>query len=212
MSLGEWQQYRVLDRQVRDLEKQQQRTAGSAQNWDDMQFTVTPTCPPSTSIAFRGGWCWVPSSGLNAFGWYIPGYTVDLTDPDKVSVRINYNNVTYTAIHPYWYIPAYIILSGYGLPARESWPAEVPDYAVYLPGMTAAEPYMVEYETAAEAEQILFGRSRYQAVEAVGIIASAVILRNNGDTSRENQWMAIDKVNRGRSYLFWTCRPSWEMG
>ncbi|HUW08330.1 MAG TPA: hypothetical protein VM537_01315, partial [Anaerolineae bacterium] len=92
--LRDYQSYVQLDRQVRALEQGQQRRAGSVQG-DSDAFKLSATCPPSTSIMFRGGLAWRPAYSVYPGGLYIPSYAVDLTDPAKVSVRINYSSYTY---------------------------------------------------------------------------------------------------------------------
>lgn len=202
----------IVERRVGQLEREGRRQAGVARNIDNYQFAISPTCPPSTNINFRGGLAWFPSSYLNSYGYYIPSYTVDLTDSDKVSVRVDYSNYTYTFTNPYWYVPCFIVLSAYGLSSREEWPSTVPDDAIYLRGTIATAPYMEEFETFREAEDELMAAGDIQAAENYGFVSSGLILRNNGNTTYENQYMEIDKVNRGRSYLYWNTKPGWEMG
>lgn len=202
----------VLDGRLSQLERRQRQSAGAVQNTDTYQFVISPTCPPSVNIRFRGGLCWHPPGAGTGYGFYIPGYTVDLTDSAIVSVRLNYSGYTYTFTNADWYVPCFIVLSAFGLAARETWPATVPNDAIYLRGTTGASPYMEEFATFREAEDELMAAGDIQLAEGYGLVVSGLILRNNGNTIDSNQWMAIDKVNRGRSYLYWNTKPSWEMG
>ena len=151
-NLQDYQAYVQLDRQVRRLEQNQQRRAGSVET-DTYQFRLSPTCPPSTSIRFNSGLAWDPAYSGYPSGWFIPSYTVDLTDSAKVSVRRNASGYTYTFENPYWYAPCLVTIAGYPItwPPPEVWPEEPPDTILYLFGRRTS-PYLDEYETAAEAE------------------------------------------------------------
>jgi hypothetical protein len=201
-----------LARQIHRLERGQRRRAGAVQNADNYQFTISPTCPPSTSIIFRGGLWWYPSSAFFGYGWYVPSYTVDLTDIDKVGVRLGFSGYSYTFTNADWYVPAFITLDPYGLRGYETWPDTVPDDALYLVGTITAAPYMEEFATFREAEDALMVTGVIQRASDFGLPTQGIILRNNGNTTDPNQWMAVDKVNRGRSYLFWEMKAGWELG
>jgi len=204
----------IAGEQVRRLERAQRQQAGAVQNADAYQFIVSPTCPPSTSIVYRGGLAWWSAAEFWPAGWYIPGYTVDLTDSAKVSVRINYSGYTYTFTNAYWYAPCVVILTNYATwPPPEppaTWPTEPPDTIFYLYGGIGA-PYFQEFETAAEAEDAC-RLIRGDPVAYYGLVMASIILRNNGNIADPNQWMPVDKINRGRSYLFGGRRYGWEMG
>lgn len=202
----------VLDGQIRRLERQKRQDAGAVQNADTYQFVVSPTCPPSTSIVFRGGLWWYPSYYFFSYGYYVPSYTVDLTDVDKVSVRLNYSGYTYTFTNAYWYVPCFITLDPYGLRGYETWPDTVPDDALYLAGTITSSPYMEEFATYREAEDELMATGVIQSAENYGFPTCGAILRNNGNITDPNQWMPVDRVNRGRSYLYWDLRAGWELG
>lgn len=203
----DWRHYVLTDRQIRELEKQQKRAASPTQAWDSYEFIVSPTCPPSTSIFFRGGMAWWSSQDTYGRGFYIPSYEVDLADSTKTSVRVAYSGYTTTFTNAYWYVGFAIFLAAAGLAAREEWPATVPNQSVYL-STDYTFPYYREFETAAEAEEDLMDVNLQRGSD-YGIPAGGVILRNNGVTGKENQYMPIDRVNRGRSYLFWRARNGW---
>ena len=201
-----------LQRNTRRLEKQQRRQAGTVQS-DAYQFKLSPTCPPSTSIRFNGGLAWWPAYSYWPAGFFIPSYTVDLTDPDKVSVRRDYSGYTYTFNNPYWYAPCIAIITGYATwPPPDPWPEEPPDTIFYLYGTHGgSSPYFAEYETAGEAEMALQEIIGEQAAY-YGIAAGGLVLRNNGNVGAHNQYMPVDPINRGRSYLFGGKRYGWELG
>lgn len=198
--------------QLRRVDKQQARQAGYVSNSDTYQFLISPTCPPSTSVHMRGGLCWWGSSAIYGYGWYVPTYTIDLTDSDKVSVRGGHAGYTYTFTNPYWYAPA-IIVAGTGdggLYARDEWPTEVPDEALYIRGTINVSPYLEEFETYAEAEDRLGNSRQLELCMGYGVPTTSIILRNNGNILSPNQYMEVDKINRGRSYLFRYCKQGWE--
>lgn len=203
----------VLDGRLRRLEKQQQRQAGTVRSADDYQFTVSPTCPPSTSITYHGGLAWWTVAEIYPAGFHIPGYTVDLTDPDKVSVRVT-PGYTYTFTNAYWYAPCVLGLASDIWPPPEppaTWPTEPPDDILFLYGDVGA-PYLAEFETAAEAE-VACREIRADFAVPYGIIIAGLILRNNGNTVEPNQYQPVDMMNRGRSYLFGGRRSnSWKLG
>lgn len=203
----------LVDGQLQRLEVQQARQTGNVQNRDAYQFLARPTCPPSTSITFIGGQVWWPSSALFPYCYYIPGYTVDLTDTTKVSIKIGIVSpmYSYTFTNAYWYVPAMIVLASYGLSYHEEWPDEIPDMSIWLTGtLVEVDPYMEEFETAGEAESRMGANKQLDTSRQHGLVVASVILRNNGDTVSPNAWMEIDPVNRGRSYFFRSCVPAWE--
>ena len=205
--------WNVLDGRIRRLEKQQQQQAGTVQNADDYQFTVSPTCPPSTRLTVRGGFTWWTAAEINPAGFYIPTYTVDIADPDKVSVSI-LPGYTYTFTNAYWYAPCVLGLSSDVWPPPEppeTWSSTPPDNMLFLYG-DVGDPYHAEFETAAEAEAAC-QEIRADFAVAYGIVIAGLILRNNGNTAEANQYQPVDMVNRGRSYLFGGRRSnSWKLG
>lgn len=200
----------IASNRVRGLERQQKRRGGYVENADSYSFTIAPTCPPSTSVVFRGGLVWWPSSAIFPFCYFMPSYTVDLADSDKISVRLAYQNYNYIFTNAYWYVPAMLVLSSYGLDYHDEWPDDIPEDSIYLAGTTRVAPYMEEFETAAEAENRMGANEQLDASRQYGFVTTSIILRNNGDTESPNAWMPIDLINRGRSYLFRSCVPGWE--
>ena len=206
-----------LRRPIERLEKQQARSAGFVADQDPYTFSLSATCPPSTRVRFTGGFAWQVLGYVVEYGWYTPGYEVDLTDENKVSVRAGWRRYTYTFTNPYWYAPALFIVNENVEPPEppEMWPAEIQDYSISLygtyTGMPIPPPYLEEVETAAEAED-LCRRILGQAAATEGVVCGGIILRNNGNVTLPNQYQPVDPVNRGRSYLFGKKRYGWMMG
>lgn len=175
----------------------QARKAGSVQNRDAYQFRISTTCPPSTRVTFRGGCVWQPPSAVGSYGWFIPSYEIDLTDGDKTGRGA----VMFTI--PYGYREWTIVLrTTLGLAPHEEWPEIVPDDAVWLLGNTG------EHATAEAAELAMIERER-SGGQDYGIPVVGVIMRNNGNTTAPNQFLPVDPINRGRSYLFYNCAQGW---
>lgn len=196
-----FQTYMQLSRQVRRLDIEQQGRAGAVQNSDVYRFMLSTTCPPSTSIRFQGGLAWWPAYSLFPAGFYIPSYTVDLSDITKTYGEFKFTNAN-------WYCPALIGIEQDLWPPPEPpdiWPDEFPDNCLYIYRSSD------EFETAAEAEveiRTLVG----DRVAYYGVCAGGIIFRNNGNTTEYNQFMAIDPINRGRSYFFGNKkRYGWEL-
>lgn len=194
---------KYLQEHVRQLEKNQRHQAGAAQNWDAYQFTATPTCPPSAAIFVRGGRMVWPASWAEGVSYYLSDTTLDFTSADaSICCEWPYSFTTAN-----WYLPIYVILSwqyayvniedtGYGTPSFRLYGA---DYYSYSGGG------FVEYETAEDAEAAIDGTNPdfYQDhMTEVGLPLCRVILRNSGVVDVPYQFMPVDMVNRGRSYLW----------
>ena len=198
-----------IERRLDKLAAMQARDSGSIQNRDPYQFRLSPTCPPSTSVTFRGGWAWRVSGYLIEHGYHIPSYTVDLTDELKTLIYGMPSPYTYTFANANWYKPALFVVRPMSTPP-ETWPEEVLNYQIYLYCRIGGEDDL-EYETAAEAEtgfQQIIGD---QAANS-GAVCGGIIIKNNGNTIEPNQYEVVDKVNRGRSYLFGGKRYGWNLG
>lgn len=192
----------MVENQLHRLEVEERRRAGTVQT-DRYAFTLSCTCPPSTSIHFRGGLAWWPLYASYPAGFYIPSYTVDLSDTDKIDA----GNFIFT--NAGWYRGCLVGVDQSDVwppPAPpDTWPEEPIDDLIYL------RRTFDEYETAAEAEigarEIIGDNAAYYS-----LVMGCIVLRNNGDTTNYNQFMPIDPVNRGRSYLFGGNRYGWELG
>jgi len=203
----------IAGEQLGRLERSQRRQAGGAQNWDAYQFKVSPTCPPSTSVYFRGGLCWFPSAFASAHGWFVNNYTVDLSDTDLTTTSTSLTYHSYIFTNANWYAGCVVVLRfGLNPDTYDLYPSPLPDQSIVLAGTLAGTADAIEeFATAAEAENALQTMSVERANSA-GLPMAALVLRNNGNTTDPNQWMAIDRVNRGRSYLLWDYRQAWEIG
>lgn len=201
--MSDWAQYQVLNKQLRKLEKKQRQQAGSAQNWDAYQFTVSPIAPPSTSIYIRGGRMTWPASWNEGVSYYLADKTLDLANTDA-SVGPEW---PYSCNNANWYVPIYVCISWYFAYSY----IEDTGYGEQTYRLFGADYYgwagggFVEYETAAEAEAAIDGTNvdfiQDQMTET-GLPICRLILRNDGTTGIPNRWMPIDAVNRGRSYLW----------
>lgn len=191
MSSQDWWQHVALERQVRQVEKTQRQQAAAAHNWDWYQYQVTPTCPPSTSIYVRGGWAWDGAS-FGGEGWYFEGQTFDLAD-----TAITYQEFAFT--NAYWFTACTVALRYYGAPPAI---AGVPLYLYGAEPDSTRGGGLEEFATAAEAEASLDASLNDAVCNYYCLPLCQLILRNNGTTDLPNQYQIIDRVNRGRSYIF----------
>lgn len=193
--LLEYQQYVALDRQVRAMEQAQQQQAAAAQNWDAYQFTIAPTCPPSTSVWVRGG-----RRGTVAGSGGENTYTLTSSLSFGVDGRV-YSGWPYACVNAGWYVPVYLCLLSL---ATTTGYIETPwftlfgaNYVSYWGGGFA------EYETTGEAEAAIDATNAdfsQDHLNEVGTPLGRIILRVEGPGYCN--FMRVDKVNRGRSYLW----------
>jgi hypothetical protein len=192
----------IVEGQLRRLEKKQARRAGNAQNWDAYQFTATPTCPPSTALAVRGGRMVWPSSWAEGVSYYLADGTLDFATEDASTGP----QWPYSFSNANWYLPVYVIITWYG-----AYTTITDGYGTMQFRLYGADYFswsgggFIEYETAAGAEDAINATNPnfYQDhLCEVGLPVCRVILRNNGITGEPYQFMFIDKVNRGRGYLW----------
>lgn len=193
----------VLEGRLSRIEKKQAQRAGAAQNWDAYQFTAGAICPPTTSIYVRGGRMVWPASWAEGVSYYLSDETLDFTTPEA-SIAYQW---PYSFTNANWYLPVYVVIAwlgayttiedtGYGTPRFRLYGADY--YSFYGGGF-------VEYETSGEAEDAIDGTNPdfYQDhICEVGLPICRVILRNNGTVGEPYQFMPVDAVNRGRSYLW----------
>lgn len=152
------------------------------QNWDVGPFMVSASCPPDNRIHIRGGWAWQPG---NSYG----GIYKSTNLGDEAYVPWDY--FTYGRfVSAYWYLP---IVTTY--------PVSFDRIYAYNIGTISAGLAPAEYETAAEAE-VAIERWWSDRAWVYGVALPPLILRNNGNTTDEDQFMDIDPVNRGRSYIW----------
>ena len=124
--------------------------------------------------------------GTGSEGW-TPGATFDIADSDDTNESRSFSNAYYYAF--YWLS---ILTDGSQL---------------YVGGNTSGS-WWVERETHSEIEAEAMAVDCYQLHSwppwDYGIPIGCIILRNNGNTVDKNQFMPIDPVNRGRSYIWRT--------
>lgn len=198
----------IANRYTRKLVHGQQNIATSDRR-DGYNFTLHPTCPPSTRVIFTGGYAWQVSGYLIEYGYYTPTYDVDLTDGTKVLIYGAPAPWTYTFTNANWYLPSLFVVRRFASPP-ETWPEEIPNYLIFL-YCTIDGTVGVEYETASGAEGGLRQIIGDDAADG-GVICGGIVLKNNGDTENANQFEPVDSVNRGRSYLFGSKRYGWHLG
>ena len=176
--------WNVLDGRIRRLEKQQQQQAATVQNWDQSQYLMSATCPPTTTITIRGG-------QLCDTGWgdyyTTPSTSFDMMDYDTANKNGRFSNAN-------WYIFYWLSIHPEGT-------------RLYVGGPNG---WWVEYATAAAAEEAAMDPECDQLRNFppwdYGVSIGCLVLRNNGNTEEYNQFMPIDPVNRGRSYILRTHR------
>lgn len=171
-------------------------------NW--YSFLTAPSCPPDQRVHLRGGlaYCEVSAYGepYSDRGWIIPDLIADLTDSDQVITDFTYS--TSNA-----YLAYCLVLM---IPTPIEGPA-TSDWKFRLTGSGAesltAEEAEVEFQAYAETNPIW--PDAYSYDPDPGMPIGALILRNDGTIGGRNI-MPIDKVNRGRSYLWMNnLRPRW---
>jgi len=193
----------VLEGRLSQLERNRRRSAGTPDNWDAYQFTAFPTCPPTAALYIRGGRMVWPASWGEGVSYYLSDATLDFTSEDA-SLDAQW---PYSFTNANWYLPIYVTITwsgasatidadGYGTPRFRLYGADY--YSYWGGGYT-------EYETSAEAEDAISGldTSFYQDhLVEVGLPICRVVLRNNGVTGQPYQFLPVQKVNRGQSYLW----------
>jgi len=174
----------ILEGQVKRLERQRRRRAGTAQNWDQYRYTLSPSCPPSTTVHVRGG-LWGDLASFGGVGM-TPSADFDLSDSASTGRDALFVNADYYVF--YWLSVDY------------------EGDRLYVGG--GATTWWYEFETAAEAEIAAMANDCPQLHNFppwdYGIPVGCLILRNNGNIVDYNQFLPIDQVNRGRSYVLRT--------
>lgn len=180
----------AVDRRLARLQQRAEVRAATIHTWQWYHFRVTPTCPPSQALTVRAGLI-LPAYryGLVQDQTYIPDQTCDFADTDSTGLEASFSNAAY-----------YL---GILLCYRGPW----------LLDMTEDQPFTmigdgIEYETAAGAEAslefYLEGGSDWM-YELFPLWAT--VLRNDGRIGTPGAVLAVDAINRGRSYLWRDIRP-----
>lgn len=172
MMAHEWPWYR--DR-VKRLGKAEARAAAYVTDPEHYQFRVAVSCPPDTRLHMRGGLMYDQYDGDAQF---VADETIDLTDPAQMMGQ----TYTFTVAN------AYLI------------------YVLALYVVPLANEYLllgsdVEYATAAEAEQelaTLYDQDWWNVTYPL----CGLVLRNDGTVGTGYHILPVDRVNRGRSYVW----------
>lgn len=145
------------------------------------EFTLTCSCPPDTQLHLREGHMWQGSYAGSGEGWKVGSISWDLAE---------LANISYTVANSYVGVVMTLKYGGY----NETTPRFFWDD--------------VEYTAAQDAENAAVATLQDEAPAYEDYPLAIVILRNNGDIAAPNSFLAIDAVNRGRSYLWKDVRPT----
>ena len=179
-----------LGKRVKELERQQQGAAGFDLPGRWYELLVTPTCPPSRQLNIRGGtvtaspmWLWIMQRD------FVPDMVCDFTVELETTLPLRFSNAG-------WYLPIILCLEG--------------EWVAYgIPGASRADPPYFqpvvgdEVETSTQAEaQIDAWLNGYTQWYYYLVPLCGVVFKNNGVVDTDCSILAIDAVNRGRSYLY----------
>jgi hypothetical protein len=181
------EQFQWSRRKVALLEQSNARRGAYTQPGYQWNFRAAVSCPPSTIIHVRGGRVWGdPDSNWDGTSWYVPSASYDISDQDVIGYYYTFTG------QAYWYKPLTILIRWSGK-AGDALPTPL-----YV-DTSAAQPTA---ELAEEAAYPDISTGHFDPDLFDGIPLAIFILRNNGNTTDRNQFMPIDRVNRGRSYLW----------
>ena len=159
--------------------------------WDYCR--VWPSCPPDTRIHVSAQRYVAPPSWGGGYTIYLDADAVDLTSYDSDLYPL-YN---YKFSNAYYYIGMFVAFN---------W---TQDYQFYGANCTSwSGGGFVEYEKAYEAEASLDAFC-CSGITELGFPICRLILRNNGTVNEYGQFMPIDAVNRGRSYIWGEVRKQY---
>lgn len=188
-----------LEYQVRNLERRQQKLVTQNRNMDAYRWLVRASCPPDTRIWLWSGRTREPSAGgTGTAAWWVGAQALELSGSGSVVSAASH----YTFTNAYWYCPVTVV-------PDELWEDDI-SLILFGPGVGGGITGggLTEYETATEAETAL-DAFLTDGIASQGPPCCQLILRNNGNTALQDQYMAIDAVNRGRSYLYRDVRGKW---
>jgi len=204
----------VIDGRLRRLERQASRDKTKQAVIQDWDFRIIPTCPPSTTVRIQAGKTWRDATYWSVIGYNVekPAADIDLATELIVQYRpagaggdlplsLNFTNANYYKAITLGYAGDWFFYEQYG-------PAQY-DYQYRWLGSDT------ELATAAEAEAeldiilnggytVYTGTGPYQEYQ---FLLWSFVLRNNGVTGADGQILPIDRLNRGRSYLYRDMRP-----
>lgn len=159
------------------LEDKQARQSAYVSDPEHYQFRVAVSCPPDLRVHMRGGLMYDIYDGDS---WFIPSATIDLTG----GVQVGNKDYTFTVAGNYLF---------YVLTLDCDTRPDPPLFLPYGPD--------TEYTTTAEAEQALAAYNN-PSIWNVLYPLCGLILRNNGVLGTGLNILPIDRINRGRSYLW----------
>jgi hypothetical protein len=147
--------------------------------------------------------------------WTVPSQTYELTDADQCITEVTFANANYYR--------AYLVLlalpDNYSNPSAREWTlrlrgTELGSVNQEFASAADSEANFVSYLTdtyyLAEVYQPWpEPASGWDADPPTGRPLCGVVLKNNGTVGVAGQFLPIDRVNRGRSYLFMDVRPRW---
>ena len=180
------------------LQMSQRRATAFVSGGDWYTLRVAPMCPPSKELQVRGGRSYLgwnstlaPLDDYEQRVYTVPDLTADLADPDSVTVEVSFTSAGYFQ---------FFILE-LRTPAVVEEPTEA-DWSFYLHGTGD------ELETAGAAEDWLHSTEFQYSIawkhnwEYVAYPLCGVVLQNDGQVDVSGAFLAIDVVNRGRSYTW----------
>lgn len=186
--------YTIANR-LKRVDKQIRKAAGyEPDNWQ-YEFRVAPSCPPDKRVHIRGGVA-TPAGhwGFIMANDFLPDLTCDFEDSVITGMNLSFTNADY-------YLP--IILCYFG--DYVAYRTVDPDYSE----PTFDNVVGTEVETATEAEQQIDGflngvdQWYYYRFPLTGIV-----FKNDGTVDVNYAILPIDKINRGRSYLYRDARSN----
>lgn len=152
--------------------------------WDYCR--VRASCPPDTRIHVSAQRYVAPPSWGGGYTYYLDGDTIDFAGGTGDYYPID----AYEFTNPYYYIAMFVVFD------------DEDNYNFY--GAACANVNgggFVECKTAPEAEESIDDFA-CDGMTQLGFPICRLVLKNNGTISRTGQFMPIDPINRGRSYIW----------
>jgi len=178
-------------RQLEILRKEQEKrkTTVSGASWHE--FRIAVSCPPDKQLHMRGGLCYdaphaADGTSTISRGWTVPSRTADFENESSVGADITFANANYYL----GYMLGLQLPDDYNQPDAEDW-----NFALIGSG--------TEFANAADAEEDVLDyiENTFQAWDDAMPLCG-VILKNNGTTGNGSKILPIDRINRGRSYIW----------
>ena len=232
-------QAQLLTSQINDLRNSVSRAKGRENVIQDYDFSISPTCPPSTAVVVRQGKVWINSAWWFFLGYIVekPSDTVDFGDhnnigyyqwpnpPQGPALDLSFENAGhYKAIALMFSATQDGWVFGERVSEDESFYEGNGDWKYYVLG--GQQEHATAQGAEAEIDVMLNGGLGDNAGvdpsndnDSRGIYSWiyfplwTIIFRNNGTTESPNAILPIDLLNRGRSYLYRDLRAkNWVLG